>query len=54
MIDLDKDDIDEQFHYKIRFFNLTFESSKNKYKDISRKFMSHIFPKNDGLDKKKK
>ena len=31
MIDLEKDDIDEQFHYKIRFFNLTFESSKNKY-----------------------
>ena len=47
--DLEFNNIDEEFHHKIRFFYLTFETRKLYYKDIITNFIGHIFQEKDRI-----
>ena len=49
---LDKENIDKEFQYKIRFFSIIFDTKKPKCSNIETKFMNHILQKENQITEK--
>jgi len=52
VVNLDKENIDKEFQYKIRFISIIFDSKNPKCPNIETKFMNHILQEENQITKK--